>query len=513
MAKGLATGSIHVKHMDFANKDFVARGFEFVYTPSGESQADTLKGYFSDGYLSAAGDQLYWKGEAFNEFRLRANLAPNLVQLDQLDFTWRGGDVQLIAEKKDKSWTINDILINHLRLASSDISSQVHNASQEIFSSIRLIEHAKTYQSSWDNSDWQLSQANIELANWKPQQGIWEQEAQVALSAESLIRGNTRLLEPQLEIELRPLDILVNNLEFLFEQGKIELSGELYPDQLNLDKLSISNLEWVQEEDNLQQKLISQLNRYSDISIDQLAITRSQVISLGEKSWQVSNLNAQGTDLVLKDSNQWALWNGNLSASANSLSLLGKNSLKPYVEMQSKQGHWKVNELFIPIQEGLIEANGEINLSRTSKPWALNIKAYGLPLDTFTPSLHLAIGWYGLADLDLNLKGLAGDDLMLKRSLDGKAKISAHDVRVQLPFDEPVLHPLIIPEINLSARRGHIDVPNISIISEDLTGEVSGSIDMAAPEQSQLAVTLSNECVSLKKSLPKGRSQLTYQCD
>ncbi|GAM63866.1 hypothetical protein JCM19232_2276 [Vibrio ishigakensis] len=107
-------------------------------------------------------------------------------------------------------------------------------------------------------------------------------------------------------------------------------------------------------------------------------------------------------------------------------------------------------------------------------------------MDTFTPSLHLAIGWYGLADLDLNLKGLAGDDLMLKRSLDGKAKISAHDVRVQLPFDEPVLHPLIIPEINLSARRGHIDVPNISIISEDLTGEVSGSIDMATPEQSSL---------------------------
>lgn len=76
-----------------------------------------------------------------------------------------------------------------------------------------------------------------------------------------------------------------------------------------------------------------------------------------------------------------------------------------------------------------------------------------------------------------------------------------------------MLHPLIIPEINLSARRGHIDVPSISIISEDLTGEVSGSIDMADPEQSQLAVTLSNECMSLKKSLPKGRSQLTYQCD
>lgn len=504
--------SIHVKHLDFANKDFVARDFEFVFAPEGKPQFDSLKNFFSQGYLSAAGDQIYWKGEAFNEFKLRAKLAPKLTQVDQLDFIWRGGDVQLIAEKKDQSWTINDILINHLRLSRSEILPTIEKASQPLLSHIHKIEHAKSYQSSWHNGDWQLNQANIELSNWDLRKSFWQQDAEVSLSAESFIKQEAQILEPDLSMTLRPENLQMNQLEFLFEQGKVELSGEIYPDQLHLSKLSIANLEWVQE-DNLQQKVLEQLAMYTDISIDQLAITRSQIISRGPHSWQVSNLNAQGTELSIRDDSQWALWQGNLSASANSLSLFGKNSLRPYIEMQSEQGHWKVNELFVPIQEGLIEAKGNIDLSRTSKPWTLDVKAYGLSLDTLTPSLHLALGWYGLADLNLELQGLAGDELMLKRSLDGKARISAHDVRVQLPFDTTKLYPIIIPEIQLSARRGHIEVPDISIVSEALKGKVTGSIDLADPTQNQLAISLSNDCMELKKALPEGRSQLSYQCD
>ncbi|WP_261816433.1 AsmA family protein [Vibrio gallicus] len=499
---------IRIEHLNFANTDFVIRDFDLTYSP----KLETKSGYFEHGNWSISGEQLYWQGEALNQLKSRIQVSPQSILVNQLDFQWREGKVQLIAENTPQGWIINDALVSQLRISSTQLPDHVHQWLHTWGNKIQAIEHLKVYQSSWTQPDWQFNNTNIELSNWHPQQNLWAQHAQLSLVADSITTQQSQALEPQLKLTFNPQHIAINQLDFLFEQGNFELSGDLYPDQLHLNDLTISNLKWVQDGNQLRSQLMQLMQGFKDISIAQFKVSHSQVISLENNPWQVSGLNAQGSNLSIRDSGEWALWQGDLSASASSLTVLGKTSLKPYINTESDHGNWKIKELFIPIKEGLFEATGSIDLTRISKPWSLNIKAYAMPIDSLAPALHLAIGWYGVADFNIALSGLAGDELMLRRTLDGKAQISVHDVRIQLPFDTTKLHPLLIPEIDLDIRRGYLQIPQIEFISQELQGTFGGSIDMANSASSQIELSLSNECMKLNKLLPQGRSQLTYSC-
>ncbi|CAM2875393.1 AsmA family protein [Vibrio rarus] len=495
---------IEVRGLDFANHDVIARDIHINYTPMAS---------YTEGYAEIDSEQVYWNGEAFNQFKARLNYSKNNTQLNLLSFNWRNGDVQLIAEQKGQHWTINDLLIRNLDLSQSLFQQSEPAPWSELLTNIDRIQHMDIERFSWQQNDFTVQQMHLQLNNWDLKATPWMQQADVNFSAESLVWHDRIILEPQVTAQLQPQKIQLNQLRFLFEQGQFHTSGTISPHQVSLNELSIKNLEWSIKEPQFSALIQKQLRALEQLSIDKVNIERSQIIDLSnDHHWQLSNLNVDGQDLILKQHHQWALWHGSLAASANSFTALGITSIKPYLETQTVDGLWRIKQLFLPIDKGLIKANSQVNLALISYPWKMSLQAYGIPLNTLTQPLDIAVNWQGLIDISAQLNGLGGDELMLKHTIDGQVKLAPHDVLLSLPFSEPSQHKVIIPEMAIKATRGIISVSDTQFVSNTVSGEVQGEMDLADPDKGHIQFNLASDCVSFSSILPKGRSQIAMTC-
>ncbi|OBT10151.1 hypothetical protein A9264_04115 [Vibrio sp. UCD-FRSSP16_10] len=505
---------IDVKGMDFANHDFIARDIHLTFTPSAT---------FPEGDINIDSEQVYWKGEALDNFKARLNYQQDNTQLNLLSFNWRGGDIQLIAEQHGQSWTINDALIRNLHLSKAQfvqpevsqtqVSLPQHLSLAELLNNIDIIEHIKVEQSSWQQDDLALNQVQLQLDHWSLKTPVWMQKSKLTFSAESVAWHEQVILEPQLSAQIEQQHIQFDQLSFLFEQGQFNTSGELSPEHLLLNELDVKNLEWSITDPQVSGALVRYFDTLKQIQINTLKVERSQIIDISNAShWQFSSLNAQGENLTVKQDNQWALWNGSFAASANSFTAWGITSIKPYLETQTVDGLWRIKQLFLPINDGLIKANSLINLGLISTPWELSVRAYGIPLKELASPLGIAVDWQGLTDVSADLNGLGGDELMLRHSLDGEINIAPHDVKISIPFATQPQHTVIIPEINIQAKRGIINVPETLFVSNNLTGDLQGSLDLVTPNEGGITLKIDADCVSLSSTLPKGRSQIAVTC-
>ncbi|CAM4087539.1 AsmA family protein [Vibrio neonatus] len=495
---------IEVRGIDFADHDLIARDLQLSYSPSNA---------FPEGYLNINGEQVYWKGEAFNHFKANLNYRKEHIQLDLLSFEWRKGKVQLIAEQDGDSWTLNDALVRDLHLSAPLTTQSGPSPVLSLIDKIHHIEHLTVEQSSWQQAQFAVNQMRLQLSNWDVNKSIWAQESELSFSAESVDWHKQLFLEPQLSAQLQAGHIQLEQLDFLFEEGQISTQGQVSPEKIALDNLSIKNLKWSIKDAQVHALIEQPLKQLQQLQINKLKIERSQVIDLAtDKHWQISNLNAEGDNLSLKKDHQWALWNGSLAASANSLTLLGVTSINPYIEASSKDEQWNIKQLFLPIDDGLIKVHSNVNLALPSMPWDLSVQAYGIPLQTVTAPLNMAIHWNGVTDLTADLNGLGGDDLMFRHSLDGTMKIAPHDVQVQLPFATQGSQSLIIPEIKLTAQRGVLSVENTQFVSDHLAGNIQGRVDLVKPNDGNIMFNLTTDCVSFSSAQPKGRSHIAVTC-
>ncbi|MFA0067270.1 AsmA family protein [Vibrio breoganii] len=495
---------IEIRGMDFANNDFIARDIQLTYTP---------KAPYPEGYLNIDSDQVYWKGEAFDNFKARINYVEDKTQLDLVSFNWRGGEIQFIAEKNIDDWVINDALVRNLQLSEPLFSQPEPPPLIPLLKKITSIEHLEIERSSWQANDLALNQMHLQLSNWDLRKDLWTQDSPFQFSAESVAWHEQLLLEPQASGQFASHSIQFDKFTFLFEQGQFTTSGKLSEDSVHLNELEIKNLEWSIEDPEVHDAVMKSLHALQTFEIDKLKVERSQLIDIStDNHWQVSNVNAEGRELILKKDGNWALWNGSFAASANSLSAFGMTSIKPYLETDTTDGLWHVRQLFVPINDGLIKADSSIDLGLASYPWQVSVQAYGLPLESITHPLDAAVGWNGLADLTIDLSGLGGDELMLKHSLDGQVKIAPHDVQLTLPFSPRDKHTVIIPEVNIEANRGVVKVSEIQFVSQDLSGSVQGSVDLVDLEGGNIKFHLSTDCLSLSSILPKGRNQISMTC-
>ncbi|GEA61351.1 AsmA family protein [Vibrio comitans] len=495
---------VEIRGMDFANNDFIARDIQLTYTP---------KAPYPQGYLNIDSEQVYWKGEAFDNFKARINYIEDKTQLDLVSFNWRGGEIQFIAEENNDDWVINDALVRNLHLSEPLFAQSEPPPLLPLLKQITMIEHLEIERSSWQANDLALNQMHLQLSNWDLRKDLWAQDSPFRFSAESVAWHEQLLLEPQLSGHFSSHGIGFEKFTFLFEQGQFTTSGKLSEDSVLLNELEVKNLEWSIEVPDIHDAVLKYLGSLKRIEIEKLKVERSQIIDIStDHHWQASNVNAEGRELVLKKGGTWALWNGSFAASANSLSAFGMTSIKPYLETDTTDGLWHIRQLFVPINDGLIKADSSIDLGLASYPWQVSVQAYGLPLEEITHPLDAAIDWSGLADLTIDLSGLGGDELMLKHSLDGQVKIAPHDVLLTLPFSPKDQHSVIIPEVNIKAKRGVVKVSEIQFVSQDLSGSVQGSVDLVDLEGGNIKFHLSTDCLSLSSTLPKGRNQISMTC-
>ncbi|MBE4577958.1 hypothetical protein BOO30_15400 [Vibrio navarrensis] len=500
---------IALSHFDYADKEFSARGLKVqLKQPYWETTEQWLP--YAEIQLSA--DQIYWQGEAFNKTLLDMDYRPQESTVFGLSFLWRGGHISGQAEQYAQGWSLVNVTIDGLTLSEQQVQSIVAKPWTRL-GNISHINSLDVMRSSIDYQGYQLINVELSCENLTLPFAWWQQNNGLfSLSAESVQDRHNMWIEPRLSLRLNPAQIDVEEAAFLWQQGNVSFSGRITPHALALKHVNVNNVKWAAEQPGEGEWLKQLLRQAKEISVGTLNIERSQFIQLiREPYWQLTGLNIEGQNLLIKQDGQLGLWQGTLSASAANASYQSVLSSHPIIEMHSDQGKWQMDRLFAPLQQGYVEGQASLDLTQISKPWQLTLNADGFPAGLLLSQLPLPLEINAISSIDLQAEGLAGDWAMFSHTLSGGVYAQLHEAYIQAQDNS--ITPLMLSELRLDMQRGKLSLSPINVSGPSITGNISGQADLAADAPQGISYQFIIGCQQLSGDLLSDQHQRHSECD
>ncbi|OED69631.1 hypothetical protein A165_00455 [Vibrio tasmaniensis ZS-17] len=506
-----------INNLDFSTPEFNARGIDLQISDPTWDDSNSLLPY---GKIQLSASQLYWQGEAFDNLLIDLDLKPSDSTLYGASFDWRGAKISGQAEQYKHDWSLVNITIDGLRLNEKQTRSLLSKKWDGAGIQINHINSLDILRSDVEWKSGHLAGFDASLENVQLPFQLWQQQqATFSLQAEGVTIDDDLFVDPSIQLNLQPEQILIEDFYTQWRQGSIQMNGTVTPSSVELAQLDVQGIKWItesQDEKLPATRLIPWLTQLQQASIHRLNIERSQLIQLAKKPyWQVSGLHVEGHQVQLLQDRKLGLWQGKLMASANDASYQNILSAQPVVEMNSEQGKWTLTRLFAPLKNGYIEANATLDFNQISKPWSIDISADGLPISPILQQLELPLDATGYGEFELQAAGLYGDSLMLGYSTTGQLTGSVR--QGVMTFNDTLSETSIdnvfeIPELNASFDRGRFTLEPMHIIGasateegsqrvQTLNGEVSGELDLLEQEQHSLSITLSDPCHKISGKL------------
>lgn len=506
-----------INNLDFSTADFNARGIDLQISDPTWDDSNSLLPY---GKIQLSASQLYWQGEAFDNLLIDLDLKPSDSTLYGASFDWRGAKISGQAEQYKHDWSLVNITIDGLRLNEKQIQNLLSKNWDGAGIQINHINSLDILRSDVEWKSGHLAGFDASLENVQLPFQLWQQQqATFSLQAEGVTIDDDLFVDPSIQLNLQPEQILIEDFYTQWRQGSIQMNGTVTPSSVELAQLDVQGIKWITESqgENLPAtRLIPWLTQLQQASIHRLNIERSQLIQLAKKPyWQVSGLHVEGHQVQLLQDRKLGLWQGKLMASANDASYQNILSAQPVVEMNSEQGTWTLTRLFAPLKNGYIEANATLDFNQISKPWSVDISADGLPISPILQQLELPLDATGYGEFELQAAGLYGDSLMLGYSTTGQLTGSVR--QGLMTFNDKLSETSIdnvfeIPELNASFDRGRFTLEPMHIIGasateegsqrvQTLNGEVSGELDLLKTKQHTLSISLSDPCHQISGKL------------
>ena len=506
-----------INNLDFSTADFNARGIDLQISDPTWDDSNSLLPY---GKTQLSASQLYWQGEAFDNLLIDLDLKPSDSTLYGASFDWRGAKISGQAEQYKHDWSLVNITIDGLRLNEKQTQSLLSKKWDGAGIQINHINSLDILRSDVEWKSGHLAGFDASLENVQLPFQLWQQQqATFSLQAEGVTIDDDLFVDPSIQLNLQPEQILIEDFYTQWRQGSIQMNGTVTPSSVELAQLDVQGIKWITEsqDENLPAtRLIPWLTQLQQASIHRLNIERSQLIQLAKKPyWQVSGLHVEGHQVQLLQDRKLGLWQGKLMASANDASYQNILSAQPVVEMNSEQGKWTLTRLFAPLKNGYIEANATLDFNQISKPWSIDISADGLPVSPILQQLELPLDATGYGEFELQAAGLYGDSLMLGYSTTGQLTGSVR--QGVMTFNDKLSETSTdnvfeIPELNASFDRGRFTLEPMHIIGasateegsqrvQTLNGEVSGELDLLKTEQHTLSISLSDPCHQISGKL------------
>ncbi|AYO15961.1 AsmA family protein [Vibrio owensii] len=500
---------IALKNIDYADDALSINGLNVqIQDPTWSS--DTQQMPYGEVQLSA--EQLYWNGEAFNKLLVDVDYKAQDSTLYGASFKWRGSEVSGQGEQYPQGWSLINVTVDKLKIDNLQLQSLLAKPWQALPLNINHINSLDLLNADIEYGDWHWQNLELSVENASLPLSLWSTTAQISLQADSVSFQDQIAVEPRLNAQLKPGSIKLQELSLDWQQGSVQVSGDFEPDHWKINNATISGLKWaIQPDDKIDwwQKATEKLQQ---VDVKQLEIERSQVIQLSKQPyWQLSGLNLEGDQLEVKHSNgHWGIWSGKLDASVVNASYDQVITSHAAISTQSENGFWQLTRLFAPLEQGYIEGLGQIDLSTTSQPWALNLNADGIPLQLLHPYLPTALAVNGFSDLSLDLKGLAGDQNMLAYSLSGEVEANLRDTTLKSQADES-LKAITFSPLRLKAQRGEVKLEPVTISGKAISGKLSGEFDMANNPLSGVSYQLKESCGMIKGDVLSGKVE-TNEC-
>ena len=542
---------LSISSIDFADHGWVARDMSIQIKKPQYHPSKILPFY---GQIQISADQIYWQGEALDHVFLDADITPESTTFYDIQFDWRKGKFKAQATKiaSTNVWQLPQVSISGLRLQQQNLDA-IKPAALGWFTRIPMnIEQLNVSNSSLDTPLFTANNLTVNAQHIKLPFKLWDQQnAAITASAQSMSMMGEAIASPRLDLNLHPQRAVVKSLSLEALQGDINLQATLTPTSLQFNQLNINNIKWIPSADS-KALALQYLQQLDTITANTLTISNVQIIDLTqEPAMQTSGMSIDGDELELKRTGQWGLWDGSLSISASSATYDKVTSRNLLLNMHSKDGHFWLENLFVPLEDGLVKGKADMAYMQTSQPWSLNLDASGIPLRFITRGFNLPLHLDGITDLTINAEGLYGDQLIFNHSVTGKldATISQatssdnfetlwlRNQQAQLaPIDEHSLDssqakaqnaqtsakdtdkkdevlrkPVMIGDIHLNADRGRVSLNPFSIKGEDFSAHLGGKYDFLFPQKGNIQYRLEGKCKALTFNLLGDRDGIAVE--
>ncbi len=403
---------------------------------AGNSLGENAQFQFSAGSLTINGitaEKLYLQGSIQKNALTLSNFGADIAQ---------GELTGNASQSADGSWLVDRLRLSNIRLQTPATLEDVWNTFLQL--PPITLKRFDLIDARVEGKNWAFNDLDLTLKNITFKQGDWQSdEGELSLNAGDIIKGNIHLIDPIATFTLSPAGVAINQFSTRWQDGLLRTQGNWLRDshRLQLDELTLVALVYTLPTDWKQQWQQTLPNWLSEVYISKLSANRNLLIDISpDFPFQITSLDAAGTNLLLAKNHQWGVWSGSLMLNAGNATFNKNDVRRPSLALSVNEQQITVSDLSAFTTEGLLEANATIDQTPT--------RTFSLALTGRSVDLNILQNWgwptlplQGLGNLKLQIKGSLAADKPLKPTINGSLQATdSHGQQVNQTMQHGEVH-------------------------------------------------------------------------
>lgn len=486
-----------------------------------------------NGSLKMSATSIKWHKFELQQLLINANKHHQQWQFNGISGLWHQAKITAQAQfnSTDHSLTIDQLTLNKFRLQDQQL---VNDWQQQLthhlvpLTAIN-IKRLDVIDSSVELPQWSADNINLSLQNWHWPQNYWQQQnSRLSFSASHAQWHQLNFEQPLAELQFMPQQIISHGMSAHMMEGFVRVDGWIDPQQLFVRDLKASGIKWFLDKD-WPQLWQQWQHQYTDVIFKNLNLNNSQITSSATAMpFQLAGIDIDAQNAVLKQNNQWGLWQGQIEANLGFGSINQVIINQAITTMHSNAGQWQVDKLVLPFNHGMLKARARVALNNPLRPWQLTLVGDSMPAQTLSQWLSLPLPLTGAIDTQIKLHGLAGTQADFNHHLSGTAnadfrQLALINITPQQLFTQwqqsnfstinqtatvPEL-PLTATPLILTAQHGTIQMQPLTAMAKGFALNIDSRWNLTDTKQQQLKLKLTTGCQQLIKEWLQGVSTVT----
>lgn len=380
----------------------------------GNSLGENAQFQFSAGALTVNGitaQQLYLQGSIQKNALTLTNFGADIAQ---------GELTGNASQAADGSWLVDRLRLSNIRLQTPASVNDVWNTFLQL--PPITLKRFDLIDARVEGKNWAFNDLDLTLKNITFKQGDWQTEdGELSFNAGDIIKGNIHLIDPIATFALSPAGVAINQFSTRWQDGLLRTQGNWARDthRLQLDELTMVALVYTLPADWKQQWQQTLPNWLSEVYVGKLSANRNLLIDINpDFPFQITSLDAAGTNLLLAKNHQWGVWSGSLMLNAGNATFNKNDVRRPSLALNANEQQITFSDLSAFTKEGLLEATASIDQT-PARALSLALTGRSVNLDILQNWGWPALPLHGLGNLKLQIKGSLAADTLLKPTVSG----------------------------------------------------------------------------------------------
>ncbi|AHK19263.1 hypothetical protein [Yersinia similis] len=401
----------------------------------GNSFGENTQFHFSAGFLTIndiSAQQIYLQGSIQKNILTLTNFGANVAQ---------GELTGNASQSADGSWLVDRLRLSNIRLQTTASLKDVWNNVLQL--PPVTLKRFDLIDARVEGDGWAVNDVDLTLKNITFKQGDWQSDdGELVFNASDIIKGNIHLIDPIATFTLSPEGVTINQFTTRWQDGLLRTQGSWSraTHRLQLGELTVVALVYTLPNDWKQQWQQTLPDWLSEVYVGKLSANRNLLIDISpDFPFQITSLDATGSNLLLAKNHQWGVWSGSLVLNAGNATFNKNDIRRPSLALNANEQQITFSDLSAFTKEGLLEATASIDQT-PDRALSLSLTGRSIDLNFLQNWGWPALPLQGLGNLKLQIKGNLTADAPLKSTLNGS--LQATDGNGQ-QINQTVLHGVV----------------------------------------------------------------------